>query len=362
MLGLCAVGLCAAGLCACGGELDGDEERLEAAKLALSGVTFELKLFNKDVGCTPYGFYCYEGSSLAQPEELRGAANVKPSVAFPQTGLRTELTFTRASGRLGVLLLDLPRVDAISNANKMELRYEERDGEGNLTFESWVATGTVEIPQASCSCDDIRFELRFVGPGPDGRIASADDAIRRVNAGVLGSNGVYCKTPVSLPLDTRPEVIERTCGNSANGGGGSSGSGGGGGSGGSGGGGIDYDGTSVALSEGCAEACSSTDGCVTSDEGCDDADEGCDGSGGSCEGDQGCEGGSSGGCEGDSSDGGCEGDSDSACALGVLKRVRIHNGFMMLVLLSLLFSRSGWRRLRRRCRRRAKRWEAESAS
>lgn len=357
-LGLAVLGLVAVSGC-------GQEEKDALRQAATPAAFYQAELYDKAVDCAAYGYYCYDQGSLAHGEAVADVVSIETSVVFGAAGLLARMPVRRSDGRTGELVLDIPLTAPSTNIGRASLSYEERDAQGAVLFAGERVNGKLEIAEAACPCQDIRFELTFTDAGPDQILGTADDLVRRFNSGLFGRHGTACRTALTLPVDEMLGVIELQCSTGGGGGGtgsgtgtgtgGGGGGGGGGGSGGGGGGSSGYD-TAVAISEGCSEACNSTDGCASSDEGCDTSESnGCQDSG-SCDGD-----GSSGGCEGDSSSGGCEGGggggcgggSDPACAVARrLGGLRLHNGSLMITMLLLLAFRQTWRWRRRRARRR----------
>ena len=205
--------LMASTLCACGSEYDPQEQpptkgsRGYAAN-AEQTYPFRLQLFDRRVGCPAFGTGCYENGIEVVGEDIVGRAESHSSTVNAP-GVKLVLSLPRPAGPLGRLTLDLPLLEPAQNVAGVRIEYAE-DGE---TFAGASVIGNVEIPKdATCACQDIRFELVLTHPGADGVAGTADDLTRRFNAGIVGRTWEhYCRAAVALPagdsLDAPPMTV-----------------------------------------------------------------------------------------------------------------------------------------------------------
>jgi hypothetical protein len=350
--------------CSCGMEYDPPNSKTHAASSALP---FRLQLFDRAVGCPAFATICYHGGVEVEGEDIVGNAIALPStVSMPGTIFVFDIQ--RPNGVVAKLRLDVPLANLESQQANVRVTYSEDK-------KPWMlgrVIGDIEIPtDPGCRCQDIRFELLLHDVGQDGKLDTADDRDRRLNAGIIGRTGEqYCRDALTLPAGRKLTLSAVTCdstgGSGGSGGSGRSGGASGGASGGSGGSGSG--GGSGSSGGGSSSDYSIHSGCHSNaGNGCSDSDSGCDSdSGGGCEGDtggSGCDGDAGGGCAdagsgcGDVGASGCGG--ADACRIGMrVGRVPNLTLLMVLVLLGSVQVHRMWRRGRGRRRRESKKSRA----
>jgi len=165
--------------------------------------SYRFDLYDARVSCDPTADTCQRDGAPAQPERVGGDAFVSRTASrFAPYGLYLYLELRRRDGTLGHLELDAPLLP--TGNQQASLRYAETAADGELQ-QSVAVSGALELPGSpACACQDGRFDLEFVLPGPDQQLGTDDDLIRRLTRGSFSRTGARCHTPrILLPLPDR---------------------------------------------------------------------------------------------------------------------------------------------------------------
>jgi uncharacterized membrane protein YgcG len=302
----------------------------EAQAKSATGLAY-VYVYDQPVACSAAQNICHG----PVPEAVQSVAFLSTDAGSSSPGMYVSFELRRGSGVVGRVEVDVPTgaqgVPRVSYSEHLD---------GQLVFSATRARGAIQLPPqqldlsaSTCTCTDGRLELLLVDAGPDGKLDTPDDLVRRISqARFAWSATTFCLG--SRVLDV-PEGIEvgpvdqcptpTTSGSGSGSGGSSYGGGGGGGSG--GGGSVEVDIWDVDYGDGgCGgdESDYEAEGCEGDSGGDDYSAEGCEGDSGSWDG-GGCEGDTGGDCAGGGGDfdlggGDCGGGGGGECAVGPRSR------------------------------------------
>lgn len=162
---------------------------------------------------------CASASCAAESgEHFRVQAYFDADVSrYAPHGFYAYFELERADGQRGVLELDVPLDSGSETVTTENVSYRELDG-SRIRFESRQVTGELQLTRAltedredSCGCGDGLFDLRFVAPGPDGTLGTADDLTRELDYGNLSRLDEPCLEEPHQADATGLRVSMREC-------------------------------------------------------------------------------------------------------------------------------------------------------
>lgn len=148
--------------------------------------SFELELATGTIACR-------DGRcrpALGAARRIRGAAVVSRLASRHRGGVLVELSFS-VDGAKSDLVLDVPP-RLVRDGKPPLVRYEQYRG-GRLTFSAGLVRGLVELPERSCWCDDVAFDLLLQDAGRDGRLGTDDDRVQRLSLGRASPDSGFCR-------------------------------------------------------------------------------------------------------------------------------------------------------------------------
>ncbi|MCA9671310.1 MAG: hypothetical protein KC503_37190, partial [Myxococcales bacterium] len=178
---------------------------------------FELSLVDGAASCDANGCKDASGTPLQAPR-YRGHAwytlgrSVGGEKKLPYWHADISMMWRRPGKVTVVLDMSLPlpdrsRVPAIAPPPKV--RYEEVAADGTLVFRAQRASGRVELTiDDSCPCQTGRIELLLRDAGPDGKLDTPDDRLRRITrARLRRDDRPFCHRSEVLPIKEKLLVV-----------------------------------------------------------------------------------------------------------------------------------------------------------
>jgi hypothetical protein len=159
-----------------------------------------------------------DACASAFPESFGVEAYFDAKVSrYAPHGFYAYFELAREDGQRGVLELDVPIDSGSERVAADQVSYRELDGD-RVSFESKQVEGQLQLPRSltqedayACACSDGLFNLRFVAPGADGLLGTADDLARELDYGHLTRAGEPCAEQLAKTDETALRVQIREC-------------------------------------------------------------------------------------------------------------------------------------------------------